>query len=311
MLRRTEKTTLQGIQLVPMPQHCFEDVHVTINKEDAQLLKKLQEYAEAREKALLKQLGSKNDDISVGNLQAAVSKENCLKAMRTTRFFACFPHLLTVEIPDNQLLSNAITKMATDDSKEKMLWAYLHLDLIDQSPKIRLFRKILDQLDKNEPFVCFSANPAEAFTMYMWTKYKYCNGKSEYFRPGLSKMDKTAMVNWFMDNNSTTSTRFLFGRCSNLGVGYSLTRAFRCFLIQPEWLRSVEEQAKGRIWRTGLAQKAVKTYTYRCILDDFEPERIIVARHNARGIVTDEIGEATGINPEIEEEGNDDSGEDN
>lgn len=93
------------------------------------------------------------------------------------------------------------------------------------------------------------------------------------------------MIERFMTKDLSKATRFIFGRCQTLGVGYTLTRAKQCWLGQPEWLRSSEEQAIGRVWRTGLAQKAPKTFSYRCILEDFEPERIIVARHDARGIV--------------------------
>jgi hypothetical protein len=93
------------------------------------------------------------------------------------------------------------------------------------------------------------------------------------------------MVDRFM----AKTTRFLFGRCQTLGVGFTLTVADKCWLVQPEWLRSDEEQGIGRIWRTGLAQKAPKTRSYRCILKDFDPEKIIVARHDARGLVTGSV----------------------
>jgi hypothetical protein len=97
------------------------------------------------------------------------------------------------------------------------------------------------------------------------------------------------MVERFMMNDQSQATRFLFGKCQTLGVGYTLTRARRCWLSQPEWLRSYELQAIGRVWRTGLAQRAPKTYSFRCILNNFEPERIIVARHDARGIVSSAV----------------------
>jgi hypothetical protein len=140
-------------------------------------------------------------------------------------------------------------------------------------------------------------------------KYKYNNGKVELFHSGLTKAERMKMVNRFQSSGSE-ATRFLIGRCLVMGVGYTLTRAFRCCIMQPEWLRSTELQALGRVWRTGLAQKSIKTYSYRISLADFETERIIIARHDARGIVMDAVNKATAGKDDGEAEGEDEDDED-
>jgi hypothetical protein len=87
------------------------------------------------------------------------------------------------------------------------------------------------------------------------------------------------MFNHFQDDDPALRLAFCFAVIS--WADYTPTRAFCCFLVQPEWLRSIKDQAKGRIWRTGFAQKSVKTYAFRCILSDFDAKEIIVARHDA------------------------------
>jgi hypothetical protein len=60
-------------------------------------------------------------------------------------------------------------------------------------------------------------------------------------------------------------------------------------MLDPEWLRSREEQNLGRVHRVKHVQKSVKTYSYRIILADFLPEAVVVRRQDARGIVSNEV----------------------
>jgi hypothetical protein len=60
-------------------------------------------------------------------------------------------------------------------------------------------------------------------------------------------------------------------------------------MLDPEWLRSREEQNLGRVHRVKHVQKSVKTYSYRIILANFIPEAVVVRRQDARGIVSGEV----------------------
>ncbi len=60
-------------------------------------------------------------------------------------------------------------------------------------------------------------------------------------------------------------------------------------MLDPEWLRSREEQNLGRVHRVKHVQNSIKTYSYRIILDGFIPEQVIVRRQDARGLVSNEV----------------------
>lgn len=60
-------------------------------------------------------------------------------------------------------------------------------------------------------------------------------------------------------------------------------------MLDPEWLRSREEQNLGRVHRVKHIQKSIKTYSYRIILHEFLPEQVIVRRQDARGIVSSDL----------------------
>lgn len=122
-------------------------------------------------------------------------------------------------------------------------------------------------------------------------KYKYRQGRAEYFN-GYHPDKRDLIVTKFQkpEVDESPPVRFLVGTCVVMGFGYTMTMAFRAFIIQPEWMQSDEEQAKGRIWRTTMAQHALKTYMYRPFIEGFSPEQIIIARHDARGFISNEVG---------------------
>jgi hypothetical protein len=60
-------------------------------------------------------------------------------------------------------------------------------------------------------------------------------------------------------------------------------------MLDPEWLRSREEQNLGWVHRVNHIQKSIKTYSYRIILANFIPETVVVRRQDARGIVSGKV----------------------
>jgi SNF2 family DNA or RNA helicase len=181
MLRRTEKTRWQEMPLVPMPLHDHYDIEVEI--EDNTLLSELQDFVTTLEKATLAKLQerwdvrSENREKNIGLRPVSINQNEWLKLMREARFFGCFPQLLSVGITSKMILSKTVNALVENETTEKNSWAYEHLDLIDKSPKMQCLRTILNRLRPGEPFVFFSANPAESFVQYMvclllslWTK---------------------------------------------------------------------------------------------------------------------------------------------
>jgi hypothetical protein len=175
MIRRTERTELRGQTLVRMPRHEHRDVYASINQteEDIAIFKELTEYTKTREDAKLAEL-QKAWDIAArqkhnvtSERPTSISPEAWLKAIRQSRFYACFPYLLRCGIPDNHTTSTFIEKCLKSDDTEKECWAYKYLDEIGKSPKIRCLAELLDTLQPDEPLVGFAANPAESFVQYM------------------------------------------------------------------------------------------------------------------------------------------------
>ena len=88
--------------------------------------------------------------------------------MRIARLYACFPYLIERGLHDEDLRADGIAKYyGVSDNKEKTSWVYEHLDDIDKSPKLRVIRRLIGQLKKDEPMPFFTTGPVGAFVLYM------------------------------------------------------------------------------------------------------------------------------------------------
>lgn len=200
----------------------------------------------------------------------SVGANTWLTRMRDVHLYATFPHLLLAEIDRAKTRGTAILPFTKNETAERECWVFKHLDLIRRSPKMQKLREYLNKLQLGEPIPIFTTNPVEAFIVYMWLKYKYKQGKVGLYRAGLDNQQeqKADIIEHFQKpdiSDPARQLRFLVGRCHFLGTGVNLTRAFRSILLQPEWLGSLEDQAKGRVWRNVLAQSSKKTYMIRLI----------------------------------------------
>lgn len=83
-----------------------------------------------------------------------------------------------------------------------------------------------------------------------------------------------------------------------MGEGATLTRAFRCVLMDPEWEKSREDQAIARIHRCGQKQN---TQAYRLICSD-GADGVIVKRH--AGVQALNVGAQQVQSGELRESGN-------
>ena len=140
-------------------------------------------------------------------------------------------------------------------------------------------------IGKDEQLVIFTTGPFGAFVVFCWLKYYFRNGNVGLYHGQLKADERQALVDSFQNEE----LRFLVGSTLVLGVGLTLTRAFRCVLMDPEWLRTSEEQAIGRVFRVGMAQPSPVTYSYRILLQGFEPERVITTRQDARGRIQTDV----------------------
>jgi SNF2 family DNA or RNA helicase len=179
MIRRTEKTRWNDQPLVPMPLHEHRDIYVDLP--DASLLNKLQEFAKSLEHDKLEALKASwdarkaNGEHNIGERPVSITQNTWLTLIRQARFFACFPHLFDCDISNEMTLNKSILKHLATDETERGSWAYKNLDAIDKSPKIQCLKAVLDQLEEGEPFVIFSANPAESFAQYMVSSFTICS----------------------------------------------------------------------------------------------------------------------------------------
>ena len=83
-------------------------------------------------------------------------------------------------------------------------------------------------------------------------------------------------------NTGVKACRFLVGTSATLGTGFTLTKAFRIVLVEPDWLVSTELQVRKRVNRIG--QRNLKTISYRLLAPDSVIEKGILRRQCTRSV---------------------------
>ena len=85
---------------------------------------------------------------------------------------------------------------------------------------------------------------------------------SKCFFGGLGTIERMDTIVSFEEEKDPL---IIVGTYYTLGVAFTLTRAWRCIMFEPEWDRDSELQAKGRIHRIG-AQRP--TESFRLLMED-------------------------------------------
>jgi len=118
----------------------------------------------------------------------------------------------------------------------------------------------------------------------MLTSVKYI--RLVLIHAGLSKSTAIEIIWLFQEeptaigrNTDIPPPQYIVSTTKLIGVGYTLHRAKRLVIIDPEWMDRDHEQAKKRINRIGQTEKTF-TYALRCV--GSEVEETIYDRQNRR-----------------------------
>ena len=176
MIRRTETTMWGERPAVPMPLHEHRDVYARFRdtEDDKHIQQRLTDFAAKAERDAITTAQSNWDkrqlrgDRDIGPRPTSLTSNTWLSHMRVTRLYACFPYLIECGLSNEDLKADGITKFySVSNSNEKTSWVYKHLDAINKSPKLRVVRRLISRLGKDEPMAFFTTGPVGAFVLYM------------------------------------------------------------------------------------------------------------------------------------------------
>ncbi|KAI9750294.1 MAG: hypothetical protein M4579_006527 [Chaenotheca gracillima] len=164
--------------------------------------------------------------------------------------------------------------------------------IVKSSPKLRALGDIVAKLGQDvdgnpEKLVVMSFSPVIAFVVYRYL-VSHLRQRAELYHAGLKTKDRIAMISRFQEQDAEhrTDTRLkvnptiLVGTTGLMGIGMTLTRAFRSVLMEPDWVLKTENQAQARIRRIG--QKNEPVYWYRLLTRGDETEKAILQRQDLR-----------------------------
>jgi SNF2 family DNA or RNA helicase len=295
--RHGRRSNFFGHPLVRLPPNDHRDITVTLAPEQALLVDEpvRQSAIELKEEHLAAVTKWKRDKRRTGE-EPRINILSWLQKCRRSRILSTFPEIAA--LPETINLALTI-KEANDNNwtqrDPKCFYQYAsstspYEKYVDQlcadenSPKMKFLKAYISAWNPDEKGVFITVNPVTAIILYWFLRilgYRIAIADGKQDKRVLGEMCQLFQSDPTVQalHPNLESPQFIVGTTKLLSVGINLFKATRLVQVEPEWLGTTEEQARGRVSRLG---QESRTATVRLWCSNSKVEEVICATQEKR-----------------------------
>ncbi|KAL0630502.1 hypothetical protein Q9L58_010651 [Maublancomyces gigas] len=286
MIRRCATDKLWGQGLLPLPVGVVKTIDCSFKPKFQPLLDAYLDF-ERREKEEASKASTKSE-VSKPSTKSSVGGEltkpkfdyspSSMRAYLRCRVASTLPAVcLLPDFASANFLKGWVEELARRDRSGVNTPSILKSNLdfiIKNSPKLGWLQRFVrglgrDNLGRPEKLLIFSSSPMILYCVDLCLEKWGIVSSAAWNTPPADRNDL------YVSFQTEDQPRILTGTYRTMGEGATLTRAFRCVLMDPEWEIAREDQAIARIHRCGQKQN---TEAYRLICYD-GADGVVVGRH--------------------------------